>query len=296
MLDSEEYPTSITAIIVIYNTTSEVLNCLDNLKNIPVIIVDNGNCDKKIIKKILKYKNIKKYLKPKKNLGFGRANNFAFKYVKTKYTLIINSDVKINLKNIQKLSLIIKKYPHTGIAVPSLLDSNLQNNDFLEIIPEKGKGIERNHFEKEISDKLSKTLISGDTCINFCWAAIMLIDNEIIRKVGLFDKKYFLYWEDYDLCRKLSINRIPIIKSNEIRASNLKSSSVKKSVKNYFIIQLFHVFSSYQYFKLDKKSNILTKRAYLYFFRFISYIFILNFKNSLKNLARLYAVLKYKFN
>ena len=32
----------------------------------------------------------------------------------------------------------------------------------------------------------------GDVCVNFCWAAILLINNKIIRKNELFDKKFFI--------------------------------------------------------------------------------------------------------
>ena len=66
--------------------TNEIFECIKNLQNIRIIIVDNGNCDKKVVEQIRKLKNIK-YIKSKKNLGFGRANNFAFRYVDTKYTI-----------------------------------------------------------------------------------------------------------------------------------------------------------------------------------------------------------------
>ena len=85
----------ITGIIVLYDTTIEVIDCLQKLKDIKFIIVDNGKCDKKIINKILKFENIIKYFKPKKNIGFGRANNFALKYINTKYTLLI---IDINIR------------------------------------------------------------------------------------------------------------------------------------------------------------------------------------------------------
>lgn len=126
----------ITGIIVLYDTTIEIIDCLERLKNIKFIIVDNGKCNKKIINKILEFKNIIKYLKPKKNLGFGRANNFAFKYVNTKYTLLINADIKTTVADIEKLVDTLIKYPNTGISVPLLVDSENTNLDYLECLPE----------------------------------------------------------------------------------------------------------------------------------------------------------------
>ena len=51
----------ITAIIVLYSTTDIIFKCLENLKNIKIIIVDNGSNNKEIInllKKIIYLKNI----------------------------------------------------------------------------------------------------------------------------------------------------------------------------------------------------------------------------------------------
>ena len=284
----------ITAIIVIFNVTNVIIKCLEQLKDIPVIIVDNGKSNQEIISKIKKFKNIKKYIKSKKNIGFARANNFAFKYVKTKFSLLINPDVEINYSEIQKLLEIFKKYPETGIVVPTLINNKNEVIDNLELLPEKGKSIQRNSFEQKISDQLYNTFIEGDSCIMYCWGAIMLVNNDVVKKIGLFDKKFFMYWEDYDLCRKLYSKKISIIKTSASSAHHLVSSSVKGSILNFFLIQMYHVFSSYHYFKVDKKSTHLSKKAALYLFRAIGYLFILNFKNSLRNLARLFAVIKYK--
>lgn len=277
----------ITGIIVLYDTTIEIIDCLERLKNIKFIIVDNGKCNKKIINKILEFKNIIKYLKPKKNLGFGRANNFAFKYVNTKYTLLINADIKTTINDVEKLVDTLIKYPNTGISVPLLVDSENNNLDYLECLPEITSS-----YNYSKNDK--KKLISGDTSISFCWAAIMLVNNKIFKNIKLFDKKYFLFWEDYDLCRRLYDKKIPIVKTYFSRARHLEHKSVKDNLRNYFIIQLYHVLSSYIYFNVNKKDNILVKRFFIYLFRSISYLFILNIKKSIKNIARLTAIIKYK--
>lgn len=283
---------NVTAIIVIYDVTNEIFECIKSLQNINIIIIDNGKCDKKIIEKIIKLKNIK-YIKSKKNLGFGRANNFGLKYVNTKYTLLINADIKTSINDLVNLVKTLESYPNTAIAVPLLVNEENKNIDHIEVLPEIA---DKFHNIKSNENKLDKNLLFGDTCINFCWAAIMLLNNSVIKKTKLFNKKYFLYWEDYDLCRKLYNLKLPIIKSFASRAHHLRHSSVKDNLINHFIIQMFHVYSSYLYFNLGKNNKILTKRFFIYLFRFFSYLLILNIRNSVKNLARLTAILKYRFN
>ena len=292
MINVDYIEKNITAIIVIYDVTNEIFECIKNLQNIRIIIVDNGNCDKKIVEQIRKLKNIK-YIKSKKNLGFGRANNFGFRYVDTKYTLLINADIKTSINDLINLVKTLELYPNTAIAVPLLVNEKNKNIDYIEVLPEIA---DKFHNIKSNENKLNKNLLFGDACISFCWAAIMLLNNSVIKKTRLFNKKYFLYWEDYDLCRKLYNLKLPIIKSFSSRAYHLKHSSVKDNLINHFIIQMFHVYSSYLYFDLEKNNRILIKRFFIYLFRFFSYLIIFNIRNSIKNLARLTAILKYKFN
>ena len=292
MISVDYIEKNITAIIVIYDVTDEIFECIKNLQNIRIIIIDNGNCEKKILEQIKKFKNIK-YIKSKKNLGFGRANNFGLKYVDTKYTLLINADIKTTINNLVNLVKTLESYPNTAIAVPLLVNKENKNIDHIEVLPEIA---DKFYNTKTNQNKLDKNLLFGDTCISFCWAAIMLLNNSVIKKTKLFDKKYFLYWEDYDLCRKLYNLKLPIIKSFSSRAYHLKHSSVKDNLINYFIIQMFHVYSSYIYFNLEKNNRILIKRFFIYLFRFFSYLLIFNIRNSIKNLARMTAILMYKFN
>ena len=149
----------ITGIIVLYDTTIEVIDCLQKLKDIKSIIVDNGKCDRKIINKILQFENIIKYFKPKKNIGFGRANNFALKYINTKYTLLINADIKTSVDDIERLVDTFHKYPNTGISVPLLVDGKNHNLDYLECLPEMSS-----NYKYLNNDK--KKLISGIIDIN----------------------------------------------------------------------------------------------------------------------------------
>ena len=66
--------TKVTAVIVLYETTDDVFQCIKNLKDIKFIVIDNGKNDKSIVQKIKQSKNLIKYVESKKNLGFGRSS------------------------------------------------------------------------------------------------------------------------------------------------------------------------------------------------------------------------------
>ncbi len=119
---------NVTAVIILYNVSEIIFKCLDNLKNIKIIIADNGDNDPLIIKRIKEYKNIIKYYNFKKNLGFGRACNYCFNRSKTKYTLLIEPDVIISEIDIIKLINGFDRYPNAGILVPTLIDEKKKLN------------------------------------------------------------------------------------------------------------------------------------------------------------------------
>ncbi len=272
----------ITAIIVLYNVTDLIFKCLENLKNIQIIIADNGDNDPEIIKKIKAYENVSRYFRFKKNIGFGRAHNFCNKRVKTEYSLLIEPDVFIQEKDILNLVKGFEKYPNAGILVPTLIDKNEKIIDSLDNLPEQKQ------FEK--NKKTINHNFDDDVCIFFCWAAILMINNKILKKTGLFNKRIFIFWEDFYLCRKLKNAKIPIIKIFNSKAFHHEGASTKKTVKSKFIIYKHHILSSYIYFKVDKNQSFLKKKLLIYMFRCMSYLLILNFEKSLKNFARLCAV------
>lgn len=274
----------ITAVMVLYNVSEIVFNCLDNLKNIKIIIADNGDNDPTLIKKIQNYKNIIKYYNFKKNLGFGRACNFCFNRSKTKYTLLIEPDVIISENDITRLKNGFKRYPNAGILVPTLTDEKKNVVDYLDNLPEL-KQLEK---IKNIDHRFY-----GDTRIFFCWAAILLLNNNIIKNTGLFNKDIFLFWEDFYLCRKLKEASVSIIKIFDSKAFHQEGASTKKTIKSKLIIDKHHILSGYIYFGLENKNILLKKKFFIYLFRCISYLLILNINKSLKNFARLCAVTTY---
>jgi GT2 family glycosyltransferase len=285
------YSEKITVIIVLYSTTDIIFKCLENLKNLKIIIVDNGNNNKNIINFLKKNYVIDKYFRPKKNIGFGRANNFALKYVKTPYSLLIEPDVIIDESNIKNLIHTMDNYQDAAITVPKFKDSNgniIGLDDFLE-----NRMTARNDFEKNISNQLINQSISGDVCANFAIACILLVNNKIIRKIGLFDKRYFIYWEDFELFRRLRSKKIQVITAFNSVALHLWKKSTDVNFMSQFIMHTHHDKSAYIYYNLKKNNFIFIKKIFLYTFRFLGYLFILNLKKSLKNIAKLYAIYLY---
>ena len=91
----------ITVVIVLYNSSEVIFECLKSLNNFQIIIVDNGK-NLKILEK-LKSKNNIQIITPGRNIGMGRGVNFAFNLIKSEFFLLLSPDTKIDKNSISKL-------------------------------------------------------------------------------------------------------------------------------------------------------------------------------------------------
>jgi len=223
----------ITIVIIIYHNSNNLLENLCNLNNIKTIIVDNGGNDK-ILKEVKKenFNNIQ-IISNKKNVGFAKAFNLATKYIDTKYILLLAPDSLIDKNNINKLSDVLDQDENCIISVPKIYKNNIYKPED-RIIPENEIDT-KNYFESEIKKKLFTTDPSGNLCIQCFLGSIMLIRKDYFRN-EIFDERYFLYYEDIQLCKDLWNKKKSIILVNDSYAYHEQYGSVKKKKKIFFFL------------------------------------------------------------
>ena len=278
----------LTIIIVIYNSTEKIIDLLQQLQNFEIIIVNNGK-NEHIISKIKAHKNVKSIISKEKNIGFGRGVNFAFENIDIKYFLVLNPDMLINENDILKLLDIIINDKSCGIVSP-LISSD---SDSFGAFPEKGKGVERNLNQIKCSKMLVENTPCGNCCVDVTKGCVLLINSEFFKKVGMFNEKFFLFWEEIDLCKKFRKAKLSVILVPEIKVIHEEGTSSKNNLSNFIIRTFNKEISPLIYFKSKKLNLNLLVKILKYFFRTFSYLIILNLKNSLKNFLKLIATLSY---
>jgi len=276
----------ITIIIVLYNSSNLIFDCLKSLSNFKVVLVDNGkNLD--VIDDLKKQTNIK-VISRNRNLGFGNGVNFAFEEVKTEFFLLLNPDIIIDEKSIMLLLSTALKYENCAIAAPI----NIPDKDSYGILPEKRNMYEKNKIDsKKITNKVS--IPEGEICVEVSKGCALLIKSRYFMDVNFFSKNYFLFWEEIDLCRKFLNKKLSIIVNPNALAFHKQGKSSKLSINNFFVRCFHSELSPLYYFNIKKNSPHIYKNILKYFFRTISYLFILNIKNSIKNFSKLSANIFY---
>ena len=273
----------ITVIIVLYNSSEVIFECLKTLNNFQIIIVDNGK-NSKILEKLKSKENIQ-IVSPGRNIGMGRGANFAFNSIKSEFFLLLSPDTKIDENSISKLLSTALNYDDCAIAAPL----NVTDPDSYGVLPEKRELYEKNKNQIHINlEKINKRP-EGEICVDVTKGCVLLIRSKFFEKVGGFSEKYFLFWEEVDLCKKFIRNNYTIIVNPSSIAHHTEGTSSKMNIENLFLRSFHHEISPLYYFEIKKNSLFLYKNILKYLFRTITYFLILNLKNSLKNFSKLAA-------
>ena len=112
----------ITIVITSFKSEKKIRKCLNSIdKQCQVINVENSN-DLDHKKNIEKDFNNVKCILAGENLGYGKANNIGLKEVKTKYALILNPDVELFPKTLEKFLEVAKQKPDFAIIGPNIFE------------------------------------------------------------------------------------------------------------------------------------------------------------------------------
>lgn len=169
----------ITAIIVTYHSDAVLSQCVVALKNIAeIIVIDNGGTT--LIPHVT-------FIKNKKNLGFGRANNRALEKVKTPYALLVNPDAILHENALAILLEALEKNSDAALVAPLLKTEDGEHRRSWRVAGER------------------KPTTTPEQCfaVDYNPAAVWLMRVDALKNIGGFDKRFFLFYEDNDVCVRL---------------------------------------------------------------------------------------------
>jgi GT2 family glycosyltransferase len=199
---------TLSIIIVTYNTKNLTLSCINSIFKYPpdfsfeIIVVDNASKDQ--TSDAINKKNFKNttLLLQKTNLGFAKANNIGIKKAKGEHILLLNSDTQVTKNALTNLVSFAQKTSNAGIVVPKLLNSDKSPQPSCFLLPTLIRTLQQYWLgRKNLTQKYTPKSTSP-TSIEAAVAAAMLITPQAIKKIGLLDERYFMYFEDLDYCRK----------------------------------------------------------------------------------------------
>lgn len=190
----------IKASVIIPNWNGQDLlkDCLTSLSNqsfkdFEVILVDNNSVDESVNYVTETFPEIK-IVKLNKNYGFARAINLGVKLSQAKYVVFLNNDTAVDKDWLKNLIECANSHPEV-ISVNSKI-LNFYHRKILD-----GVGILINEVCQARSigwQEKDKVQYNKEQYIFGATGGAALFSREDFIKVGLFDEKYFMYFEEVD--------------------------------------------------------------------------------------------------
>jgi GT2 family glycosyltransferase len=204
----------ISIIIVNYRGWKALDECLESIDSISsktfsfeVIVVDNFSNDGQFPVFKQKYSKFT-FIENTGNNGFSNGCNFGAAIATGNHFLFLNPDTKLTLEALETLLQTAVSHPEIGIL--SCLQIN-ENNVFYKqnnLFPALGRffGISRAIFRKLNKAKLEKRFNTTTDLFYPDWVtgAVVFISRNWFDKIKGWNEDYWLYFEDVDLCKKVS--------------------------------------------------------------------------------------------
>jgi len=206
----------IAASIVTFHTDSdELVRLVTSLQKTPlrvgVTVVDNSPTD------ILRAPAVQAgatYVHTGSNLGYGRAHNLALRRTLNlaPYQVVVNPDIVLNQDTLQHLYDFMQQNPGVGQVMPSILNPDGSEQRLTKRLPLPTDLFLRRFlggFARKLASQRSARYEMRDIdlsrphdvpCLSGCF---MFLRSSVLKEIGLFDERFFMYMEDVDLCRRI---------------------------------------------------------------------------------------------
>ncbi len=214
--NSSQYPFDVSIVIVSFNTRDVLRECLQSVYRetgelrIQIIIVDNGSTDGSAEMVGREFPEVL-LIQSKVNLGFGGANNVAFESSQGRYIVLLNSDAFLMPGSLQRSVRYMDQNPGVGLGGGRLVGRDGSRQPSARMFPSVLSdlivlsGLAARFPKSQFFGRLDRTWADEMQAAEVDWVpgAYSIIRAEALAKVGGFDSRFFLYYEEVDLCKRL---------------------------------------------------------------------------------------------
>ncbi len=259
----------LSVVYVNFNTTEVLIRSLESLRrhngdvSYEAIVVDNGSEESPKGR----LPEGTRLLEPGENLGFGKGNNLGAREAQGEILLILNTDAFIcERTRVDQIVSFLREHPEVGAILPRLIDEfgwiqagqvGYDPKLWRIVLDKPFKVLWRAEPLRALLRPLA-ALINLDfaiperaTEVEAATAAALFVRRDTFQKIGGFDEDFFMYLEDFDLCRRVRENGQRVEFHPEWEATHLLGQSIANNRHR----KRLYFESQYLYFR--KHSNFL---------------------------------------
>lgn len=202
----------VTAVIVTYQSESTVAASMAHMRRcfdegvMDCVVVDNASKDR-TPELLSAYQSWANVVLSDQNNGFGRGCNIGLAQVGTEYTLFLNPDAVLEPDDVRKMVAFMDAQPQVGVCGPATLVGPSREESEYQIAGRRETPLDlvRCVLPMAAAKDLYLPIVPGTQPFQTGWVcgAVMLVRTAHIKALGGFDPRFFLYWEEVDLCKRI---------------------------------------------------------------------------------------------
>jgi GT2 family glycosyltransferase len=257
----------ISVVLVSFNTRDLLRDCLSTLRTetvglcSEVFVVDNVSRDGSADMVAAEFPEVK-LIRTSVNLGFGGANNQAFPLAAGRYVVLLNTDAFLKPMALRRSIDAMDADPRIGLGGARLIGADgawqascrmfpSPLNDFLTL-----SGLAYKFPKSPFFGRQDHTWADPDQATDADWVpgAYSIIRRNVLEEVGYFDERFFLYYEEVDLCRRIkqagyTVRYCPDVVVVHLGGQSSKTVTTLTMSKSGAQLELWRMRSAFLYYR-----------------------------------------------
>jgi len=206
----------VSIVIVSWNVKAFLVDCIESIIKSTssfdneIIVVDNAGTDGTVEAIIERFPEVR-LIANADNAGFARANNQGAAVAQGEYLFIVNPDTQFLPNTLNELVKFMDRNPDIAMCGPHVLNGDRTTQRSVRGLPTWGMAFSR-HTPLGTLGLFRKSL-SAWRCRDFNYhqqadveqliGAALLVRRNIFERVCGFDERFFMYYEEVDLCKRI---------------------------------------------------------------------------------------------
>jgi len=263
----------LTASVVIYNSSKKdiqtVVTCAENSIVSTIYVVDNASNDN-LKEFVLGLSEKIVYIQGQGNVGHGAGHNIGLRKAIQNgaiYHVVINPDIEFEKGVIEMLAEFMDANPNAGLVMPKIMSRNNELQHLCKLIPTPFDLIFKRFLPAKMTSKRMRKFqlkFTGyDKVMNIPYLSgcFMFFRISVLKEIGFFDERFFLYPEDIDITRRIHEKYETLFYPEvEVVHAHAAASYVNKKMLGIHIISMIRYFNKWGWF-FDKRRREINKQV-----------------------------------
>ncbi len=234
----------LSIVIVSWNVKDYLEKCLASLYqfvqgvSFEVFVVDNNSRDASAAMVASKFSEAR-LIANSENLGFSKANNQALKEARGRYVLLLNPDTKVFDDAVARMVEFMERHGDVACLAPQLiypdgspqrtcrhfpsLFTDLMENLYLDSLFPRNGFFNRYRMGDWAHDEPRE--------VDSAYGACLLLRRDAFEAAGFLDERFFMYYDELDLCYRLKKAGRKVYYMPDIRVIHYASKSSEQALE-----------------------------------------------------------------